>query len=264
MVIHNIRARILASICFATLVFGMPNEASAVEFELVFVPKVVMINGRPTVRMIPSFKPIPLPADILPGLPMISERTWDESAVRKVLHTFAFGGHSSDEQIQTWANMSPHVAIEEMLNFDDHNMLLSPSSPLDSDQIATRPTSLRALADFWSSDDPSNPVPDDRKPRFHINDWGGTYYTWTQMAAARGANPFRERIGFWEANFHLAINQSAGVSPWQVFRYYDDVMAQHKLGEPYQKIMTIQSLSAAIGSLYGYVYDRYDGGVLLQ
>ena len=73
MFFHNIRVRILASICLATLVLGVPSESRAVEFEVIFVPKVVVINGIPTVRMIPRFKPIPLPEDILPGLPMISE-----------------------------------------------------------------------------------------------------------------------------------------------------------------------------------------------
>ena len=181
--------------------------------------------------------------------------------MRKVLHTFAFGSHATDAQIKLWADMSPQTAIAEMLNFDDHNLRLSSPAALDTDQVASRSTTMRALADFWASDDPFNPMPGDRKDRFRINDWGGSYFTWTQMAATRGANPFRERIGFWESNFHLAINQSAGVSNWQIFRYYDDVMAAHKLGGPYQDVINTQSLSAAIARLYGFVYDRYYGGV---
>ena len=239
----------------------LATSALAIEYEVVFEPQVIMINGIPRVRMVPRLKPIPLPDGLLPGLPMVTERTWDESAVRKVLHTFAFGSQASDDQIKTWADMSPHIAIEEMLNFDDHNLRLSPTSPLDGDQIASRSTTMRALADFWTSDDPTNPVPDDSKARFNVSDWGGTYYTWTQMALTRGVNPFRERVGFWEANFHLAVNQSAGVSNWQIFRYYDDLMAQHKLGVPYQQVINTQSLSAGIATLYGYVYDRYYGGV---
>lgn len=257
------KLRLRAVMLLMTLLLGLSTATSlsALEFEVIMVPKVIVVNGIPTVRMVPRLQAIPLPPGILPGLQIVDEKIWDESAVRKVLHVFAFGSHATDEQIKTWAFMSPHLAIEEMLNFDDHNLRLSPASPLDSDQIATRPTTLRALADFWASNDPANTVPEDRRPRFNVNDWGGTYYTWTQMAATRGANPFRERIGFWEANFHLAINQSAGVSSWQVFRYYDDIMAQHKLGGPYQDLITKQSLSAAIGSLYGYVYDRYYDGV---
>ena len=237
------------------------QPAAAIEYEVVLEPKVIMVNGIPSVRMVPRLRPIPLPPGLLPGLPMVSEKTWDESAVRKVLHTFAFGSHASDSQIKLWADMSPHLAIVEMLNFDDHNLLLSTPSPLDTDQVASRSTTMRALSDFWASDDPLNPVPADRKDRFRINDWGGTYYSWTQMAATRGANPFRERIGFWEANFHLAINQDAGVSNWQIFRYYDDVMAAHKLGGPYQDVINTQSLTAAIATLYGFVYDRYYNGV---
>lgn len=255
-------SRYLQVVMFSALIAGAPLfPVGALEFEVIFIPKVVMVNGIPVVHMVPEVRPLALPDSLLPGLPMVGEDTWNESAVRKVLHTFAFGSHASDAQIATWAYMSPQKAIEEMLNFDDHNLKLSPISALDTDQINTRSTTMRGLANFWASGDSLNPVPVDRRPRFGIADWGGAYFTWTQMAATRGANPFRERIGFWESNFHLAINLRAGVSNWQIFKYYDDVMAQHKLGGAYQNVMNIQSLSAAIATLYGYVYDRYYGGV---
>ena len=257
--LHLIKAFCISGLVLATLITARP--VVAIEYEVVLEPKVLVINGIPRIRMVPRLRAIPLPAGLLPGLSMVSEKTWDESAVRKVLHTFAFGSHATDDQIRLWADMSPHLAIVEMLNFDDHNLRLSTPHALDTDLVANRPTTMRALSDFWASDDPLNPMPTDRRDRFRINDWGGTYFSWTQMAATRGANPFRERIGFWEANFHLAVNQGAGVSNWQIFRYYDDVMAAHKLGGAYQDVINTQSLSAAIATLYGFVYDRYYNGV---
>lgn len=40
---------------------------------------------------------------------------WTETAVRKVLHVFAYGGQASDAQISTWAEMAPRDAIQQML-----------------------------------------------------------------------------------------------------------------------------------------------------
>ncbi|WP_114417807.1 hypothetical protein [Marinospirillum perlucidum] len=34
------------------------------------------------------------------GLERVSDETWDETAVRKVLHLFAYGSHATDAQIQ--------------------------------------------------------------------------------------------------------------------------------------------------------------------
>ena len=40
------------------------------------------------------------------GLPRVSDEQWDDTAVRKVLHTFAYGGHATDAQISAWAETS--------------------------------------------------------------------------------------------------------------------------------------------------------------
>jgi len=92
------------------------------------------------------------------GFETVSDELWDDTAVRKVLHTFAYGGHATDEQIATWADMSPEEAIVEMLTFDEHNLKLSPVSPLDYDGLDKRDGTLRGLADFWSSDHPDNGI----------------------------------------------------------------------------------------------------------
>jgi len=51
-----------------------------------------------------------------------SDDEWNETAVRHVLRTFAFGGLGvQDTQITQWAAMSPQDAIKEILNFDESN-----------------------------------------------------------------------------------------------------------------------------------------------
>ena len=87
------------------------------------------------------------------GLPMVSDDEWDDTAVRKVLHTFAYGGHATDAQIAAWGGMSPNEAIVEILTFEEHNVLLSPLSAANYDQLDKRDGTLRGLGEFWSSDD---------------------------------------------------------------------------------------------------------------
>jgi len=64
-------------------------------------------------------------------LDVLTRSSWDEKAVRKVLKIFAFGGHATSGQIARWANMQPKVAIKQMLNFSQHNRLLSPIRAAD-------------------------------------------------------------------------------------------------------------------------------------
>lgn len=79
------------------------------------LPRSVLVDGSVVVRVLPRLVAEPSPVELLPGLPMISDASWTETAVRKVLHIFAFGGHASDSQVQAWADMPPDRAIAEML-----------------------------------------------------------------------------------------------------------------------------------------------------
>ena len=51
----------------------------------------------------------------------VPQKDWNETAVRKVLHIFAFGGFATDAQIKTWASMKPEEAINEILSFHPHH-----------------------------------------------------------------------------------------------------------------------------------------------
>ena len=57
---------------------------------------------------------------------LVTDAAWDNTAVRKVLHTFTYGGFATDAQIQVWADMPPQAAITQILTFAATNDLLSP------------------------------------------------------------------------------------------------------------------------------------------
>lgn len=193
-------------------------------------------------------------------LPTLTRGQWNERAVRKVLKVFAFGGHATDQQIFIWAAMKPELAIQEMLNFDEHNLLLSPLAP--NEQFDDSATALGKLWDWqvFLRDESSNyPIPADAR-----NQYGFDGYNFDdgygRMITVRGLNPFRQRIGFWETNYHLAVNRNAGVSREEVSAYYDLIMEAHEAGLPYHQVMGVAAKSAAIAEQYGHDRNqwRYD------
>ncbi|MGE0859313.1 MAG: DUF1800 family protein [Gammaproteobacteria bacterium] len=198
----------------------------------------------------------------LPGLTTISPARWDATAVRKVMRTFAFGGHATDAQVDLWAAMAPQDAIVQMLNFDEHNLRLSPPDPaLRREAMASRPQTLRSLGDYWSSTDPSNLMPSALRRQFTRDARYGPMLTWMLAARVRGGNPFRHRVGFWETNHHLAVSHTSEVSNYQLVRYYDDVLAALARGDSYDEVIATAASSAAIAQQYGHRYNRYIDGV---
>lgn len=194
-------------------------------------------------------------------LPVLTRGGWDEQAVRKVLKIFAFGGHARDEQIQDWADMKAELAITEMLNFSEHNLLLSPlaEGEIYTDSASDHGT-LEKWAAFMSSEASMLPIPLNRRDTYSVGS-SGFDDGYNRMITVRGLNPFRQRIGFWETNYHLAVNLDAGVDREQVARYYDLIMKAHEDGLPYHEVMGIAAKSAAIAEQYGHdrnewVYDR--------
>ena len=197
--------------------------------------------------------------DTATGFTTVSDEEWDETAVRKVLQTFALGAQTTDEQIDEWAAMSPEAAIGQMLTFDHHNTRLSPVGPTDTDELDQRDGTLNGLSAFWTSNDPANGVPGERRESFEItNDLS---QLWAKAATSRGLNPFRHRMGMWETNYHLSVNLDAGVNKQQISKYYDDILDAHASGAPYADVMTTAALSAAVATQYGHRTNRYRDGV---
>lgn len=194
------------------------------------------------------------------GLPRTTRGTWDERAVRKVLKIFAFGGHATDGQIQDWADMDALAAIRQMLTFDEHNLKLSPLTDGEKyDDSANMGGTLFEWANFIGSASSNIPIPLDNRASLGLDGFNFDD-GFNRMVTVRGLNPFRQRIGFWETNYHLATNFSAGVSRHQMARYYDLIMQAHEAGLPYHEVMGVAAKSAAVAEQYGHDRNqwRYD------
>ena len=199
------------------------------------------------------------------GLPRTTRGTWNERAVRKVLKVFAFGGHARDSQIQAWADMDALVAIKEMLTFAEHNLLLSPLalSETYTDSAGEAGSTLTAgtlteWLTFLSNDSSNIPYPrvGDRD-QFGLNGYNFDD-AFNRMITVRGMNPFRQKIGFWETNYHLATNLDTSVSRPQMARYYDEIMQAHEAGLPYYQVMGVAAKSAAAAMQYGHRFNEWN------
>jgi hypothetical protein len=186
----------------------------------------------------------------------VSQEEWTPTAVQKVLDTFAYGGHASDNQIETWSKMAPHEAIVEMLQLNASNPKLSPNSdPLFAS------ISLEEQANFWSGDDSRNFVDAHYKDYFIAGDWDGIDQTWIFSTLTRGLNPFLYKVGVWESNYHMSANRNAGVYPYPMFHHYDNILAKLSANEPYERVMAQGAENAAIAYQYGHNRNIYKDGV---
>ncbi len=207
------------------------------------------------------------PVDLL-GFPTVTRGQWDNEAVRKVLKIFAYGGQATDNQIQIWANLRPGAAIREMLNFDEFNAKLSPqvpSEPYDDIISVSGAGTYRGLTNYLASDASALPFPTAGRARENFIDLPspGIFprrfdQVIGKLASIRGLNPFRQKIGLWETNYHMVANMDAGVNESQIIRYYDDIMKEHaKPNVPYYKIMGVAAKSAAIAMQYGHRLNQW-------
>ena len=195
------------------------------------------------------------------GLETIPATDWTVAAVRRVLNTFAFGGHASEAQIQTWAAMDPETAIAEMLTFDPVNPKLS----APEDGSANYAGSLVALQDFFSGNDADNPTRKDLRVSFNSVNLlgglvGGAYKrAWWQAVATRGVNPFLHRMAFYLTNHHATQEMSkTGISLMRY--YYDDTLAALSFGDSLTDILIRMSQSGALAQAYGHSNNRMMDG----
>lgn len=192
----------------------------------------------------------------------VKSRDWDETHVRKVLHAFAYGGMASDEQIKTWADMRPGKAIRQMLTFDVNNELLSPAQ----DGSAEKCGSLAELQDFWSSDDPENPMTYYDRSRYSTLSSKQQFSeanlqrTWSKMITTRGCNPFLHKMALFLTNYHASIHISS-VRVGLMRDYYDDYLAALASGAKFIDIMTVGASHAAVARAYGHQDNKVKNGV---
>ena len=193
---------------------------------------------------------------------IVSDAQWDDTAVRQVLHTFAFGGHASDAQVRAWADMSPRAAIDEMLVLTPTHAKLSP--PQADDDIGSHNASLQALAAHFASDAPRNRIAPPFREFFRLDtrvQGIAPDLTWSFGSVLRGVNPVRMRLGFFETNYHLAVHQTLGnVNDAQMVRYFDDIVGGLARGDSYDLVLANASVSAAIATQYGHHRNVYLNG----
>ncbi len=200
-------------------------------------------------------------AAILAGgstLPLTSGE-WNETSVRKVLQTFAYGGHASDSQIRQWANMGPRRAIDEIMVMSPVNHKLSPPD-FDGLDVHTNGY-LEGLADFFTSNQQANHIKPDKRDSFLKTKWSGPGNTWHMAIRSRGLNTFFHRLAFFETNYHMSVNQHAGVYPYPLIRHYDNVMLAHSYDIPYNEVLAQGAKNAAIAYQYGHNYNTFIDGV---
>jgi hypothetical protein len=197
------------------------------------------------------------------GFTTVNADSWNESAVRRVLHTFAYGGFATDQQIESWSNMAPGDAIQQMLTFDAVNPELSPGG----DTIANYAGSLDALQALWSSGDPDNLACPGNRSSFNetrVRADGnvllrnqGLQNTWIQAVRKRGLNPFRHKIGFWLVNYQMAVNLH-DTEPPLIQELYDSALDALAQGAPFHEVLATGATSAAVAREYGHRTNTYN------
>ena len=201
------------------------------------------------------------------GFSVLPKHHWNEKAVRKVLHTFAFAGFATDEQIHIWSDMHPKQAIAEMLTFDPINNKLS---PLDSYQINYGGT-LEELQGQWGKPSVLSPVNSDkwRQYSFLATRVDGTTTslstqniknTWMQATNTRGVNPFLHKVGLYMTNYHMSIRVQKTRAAL-IRKFYDQVLidlARSGRGEiNFFDVLANGASTAAVSRAYRHMYNRY-------
>ncbi|RBP53744.1 DUF1800 family protein [Arenicella xantha] len=244
-------------------VIGKDNCYLITEPDQRLINYIVISTSTPGVTISVSRVELAATAQSVGGFNRLTRGQWNERAVRKVLKIFAFGGHARDAQIRLWADLDPELAIVEMLNFDKHNLKLSPLAVGENyTETTTEPGigTLLGFQNYLSSSSSNLPIPVANRTQYGLNGYNFDD-AYGRMITVRGLNPFRQRIGFWETNYHLAVNRDASVDRDQIAAYYDIIMDAHESGIPYHQVMGVAAKSAAVAEQYGHdrnqwVYDR--------
>lgn len=202
------------------------------------------------------------------GFETVSEGDWDKRAVAKVLHAFAFKGFASDKQIKKWAKMAPDLAVAEMLTFNPVNSRLSNPDVTIFENTATYNGSLEQLQDYWSSENPDNPVQPPYRERYSLTSTNSVgeivlpgwhlQLTWTHAMNIRGVNPFLHKVAMYLTNYHMAIS-IAKTQTIQMRDYYDNVITALSNNSTLFSILAQGATSAAVARAYGHQYNRFAG-----
>ena len=204
----------------------------------------------------------------------ISPDEWDEVAVRKVLHIFAYGGLATDDQITDWVRVGPQAAIEEMLDFSPINEKLSPrprnedGTPTD-DLSTEHGGSLKALQDYWTNiEGTPTPLLDNQKYNFTLTkqdgngemrlNGGNLARIWLQAINTRGVNPFRHKVGFYLTNYHMALTVNKANVALMRDLYDNSLLTLDDPNKTLVDVLAEGAVSAAAAKAYAHRYNRYN------
>lgn len=206
---------------------------------------------------------ISVSAPVNGGLQQIVDSEWNRAAVRNVLRVFAYGGAASDPQIDAWAAMTPDAAIRQILTFEPSNPLLSPAEDATVDYAG----SLAELQALWTSPSPDNRYCLDDRSAFNETNVRadgnvvlrnlGLQNTWIGAVRSRGLNPFRHKVGFWLANYQMAVNLR-DTEPPLVREHYDSALNALANQAPFYDVLAVGATSAAVAREYGHRSNIYN------
>lgn len=179
----------------------------------------------------------------------IDDSEWDEAAIRRILHTFAYGGPASKKQIATWAKMDPSDAIIEILTFNPTNEKLSPGINSSYSVVKGENASLTCMSQYLSSGD--SPLPRDYRESMDMDSYDSPGNVWAFGVMTRKLNPVRFKVGMWETNYHLSASLNL-VNNKPIYTYYDDITNDLAADLDYEKVLADAALSAAIAIQYNH------------
>jgi len=118
----------------------------------------------------------------------------------------------------------------------------------------------------WSSNQATNLVCPDKRQNYQRtivrNDGQTVLYnaglqnTWISAVNTRGLNPFANNVGFWLANYHMAVNLNDTEPPLIIDLYTQalDDLATH---QPFYYVLANGASSAAVAREYGHRRNKY-------
>lgn len=179
----------------------------------------------------------------------IDNSVWNETYIRRILHTFAYGGPVRDADLARWSQMAPEAAIVEILHVNpSHNQLAGSYSNAFA-MIPESHTSLWCASEFLSTG--ASPLLPSERSEYSLDSTDALENTWIYLAQMRHTNPIRHKIGLFETNYHMAVSANIA-SNRSIFQYYDLIMNGIAKDREYQKVLADASVSAAVALQYNH------------
>lgn len=183
----------------------------------------------------------------------IADSEWNETAIRRILHTFAWGGPASDSQIAEWVKLGSDKAIVQILSADPINPRLN-QPVLGSAISRSQQASVFCLTRSLSSG--TTPFLGQATSGIGIDSSDSNAISFPLIAQMKGLNPVRNYLGYIETNYHMATNSEL-VGPRPQLRLFDETMNSIARGESYQNILANSALSPAIAIQYNHRRNRF-------